>query len=141
MRTSCANVRGKKRPDVSLLKFADFGFRSACKTAINMPEEFRLDQLLGNRRAIDLHERAFAAKAGSMQRARNELLARTAFTVDQHSAIGRRRNGNLLTQRLHGDAVANNLIAVTQFASQQLVFLFEAALLNGAAAQHNDLLN
>ena len=105
-----------------------------------MPEELGLDQFLRNRRAIDFHERAFAAKARSVQRARNELFAGTALTVDQHAAVGRRGDGNLLAQRFHGNAVADNLVAVTQFASQQLVFIFEAALLNGVANQNDDLL-
>jgi len=75
-----------------------------------------------------------------VQCARNEFLARAALAVDQHPAVGRRRDGNLLAQRLHRNTVADNLVAVTQFAAQQLVFIFEAALLNGVANQYDDFL-
>ena len=66
-----------------------------------------------------------------MQRARNEFLACAALTIDQDAPVGWRRDGNLLAERLHGHAVADNLVAVTQFAAEQLVLFFEAALLNG----------
>src|SRR4029077_2188995 len=85
------------------------------------------------------HERALAAEAGSVQRASHKLLACTALTVDEHSAIGRGRDGNLLAQRFHGHTVADHLVAVTEFASQQLIFIFEAPLLNGIANQDDDL--
>ena len=130
----------EERPAIGLLKFTDLVFRRAGKAALNVPEELGLDQLLRNRRAIDFHERPLGAKARGMQRTRNELLARTAFTVNQHAAVGRGRNGDLLAQRLHGNAIADNLVAVTQFAPQQLVLIFETALLNGVADQNNDLL-
>src|SRR5712691_9641370 len=130
----------EERPAIGLLKFTDLVFRRAGKAALNVPEELGLDQFLRNRRAIDFYERAFAAKARRVQRARNLLFACTALTVDQHAAVGRRRDGNLLAQRFHGNALADNLVAVTQFASQQLVFIFEAALLNGVANQNDDLL-
>src|ERR1700687_1764148 len=130
----------EERPAVGLLKFTDLVFRRAGKAALNMPEELGLDQFLRNRRAIDFPERTLAAKARSVQRARNELLARAALTVDQHAAVGRCRDGYLLAQRFHRNAVADNLVAATQFAAQQLVFIFEAALLNGVANQNDDLL-
>src|SRR6202030_2489634 len=130
----------EQRPAVGLLKFTDLVFRRAGKAALNVPEELGLDQFLRNGRAIDFHERALAAKARSVQRARNQLFARTALTVDQHAAVGRRRDGNLLAHRFHGNAVADNLVAITEFAAQHLVFVFEAALLNGVANQDDDLL-
>src|ERR1700674_909109 len=129
----------EERPAVGLLKFADLVFRRPGKAALNVPEQLGLDQLLGNGRAIDFHERALVTQTSGMQRARHELLAGTTLAVDQHAAVGRRRDGNLLTHCFHGNAVANNLVAITQFAAQQLVFIFEPPLLNGVANQDDDL--
>ena len=128
----------KERTAVGFLKFADFVFCRTGKAALDVAEELRFDQLLGNRGAINFHERAFAAKARGMQGARNKFLARAAFTIDKDAAVGRRGDGDLLAQRLHGNAIADYLVAVAQFAAQQLVLLFQAALLNGVADENND---
>ena len=86
----------KERTAVGFLKFADFVFCRTGKAALDVAEELRFDQLLGNRGAINFHERAFAAKARGMQGARNKFLARAAFTIDKDAAVGRRGDGDLL---------------------------------------------
>jgi len=58
---------------------------------------------------------------------------------NQDTAIGRRGDGNLLAERFHGHTVADHLVAVTEFASQQLIFIFETPLLNGIANQDDYL--
>ena len=121
----------EQRTAVGLLKFADFVFRRTGKAALDVAKKLGFDQFLRDRRAVDFHKGALAPKTRGMQRARNEFLACAALTIDQDAPVGWRRDGNLLAERLHGHAVADNLVAVTQFAAEQLVLFFEAALLNG----------
>ena len=56
-------------------------------------EELALDQVLGDRRAVDLDERLVAARRVLVQRARDELLAGAALAGDEH---GGRRVGDAL---------------------------------------------
>jgi hypothetical protein len=63
-----------------------------------------------------------------------------AFAINQDAAIGRRGHGNLLAKRFHGDAFADDLVAMAQLASQQKIFFLQAPLLYGVANQDDDLL-
>ncbi|MNZ62863.1 hypothetical protein D3C78_809970 [compost metagenome] len=49
-----------------------------------MAEQLRFQQMGGNRRTVDLDERAVAARAVVMQRAGDQLLAGAGFAIDQH---------------------------------------------------------
>ena len=128
----------EKRAAVGLLKFADFVVDGAGEAAFDMAEKFGFDEFFGDGGAIDFDERAFVAEAGGVQRACDEFLAGAAFAVDQNAAVGGSGDGDLLAQRLHGNAVADDLIAVAEFGAQGLVFFFEAALLHGVADQDNN---
>ena len=55
-----------------------------------MAEDLALEQLLGERRAVDRHEGPARARAEGVQRARDELLARAALPRDQQRAVVRR---------------------------------------------------
>ena len=55
-----------------------------------VPEQLALEQPGRNGGAIQFHERAFAARAQLVDRARHELLARSGFAGDEHRGIGRR---------------------------------------------------
>ena len=55
-----------------------------------MAEELRLDQLLGDCRAVDLHEALTLSRAVAMNRPRDELLPHSALAEQQHGRIGRR---------------------------------------------------
>ena len=52
-------------------------------------EQFRFKQLGGNRRAVDRHKRAIAARAKGMQGARHQLLAGAGLAGNDHRRIGR----------------------------------------------------
>ena len=54
--------------------------------ALDVAEELALDQLGGDRRAVDRHERALRARAGLVQRARHDLLAGARLALQQHRA-------------------------------------------------------
>src|SRR5690606_29100975 len=64
----------------------------AGERALHVPEELALEQLVGDRRAVDLHEGPVAARAARMDHVRDELLADARLTLDQH-ACARLRDG------------------------------------------------
>ena len=80
--------------------------RAAGLRAVAIAEEFRLDVRLGDGGAVQLDEDAVAAQALGMNGARDEFLAGAGFAVDEHAAVGRRHEANLLAQRLDGNAFA-----------------------------------
>ncbi len=79
------------RAAIGLLELADLLLGGAGERPLLVAEELRLDQLLGNRRAVDLDEPLAAAQAVAVDRARDELLADAALALDQHGRVGRRR--------------------------------------------------
>ena len=79
------------RAAIGLLELADLLLGRAGERALLVAEQLRLDQLLGNRRAVHLHEALAAAQAVAVDRARDELLADAALALDQHGRVGRRR--------------------------------------------------
>src|SRR5690606_22703760 len=64
----------------------------AGKRALHVPEELALEQLVRDRRAVDLDERTLAARAARVDHVRDELLADARFALDQH-ARARLRDG------------------------------------------------
>ena len=50
-----------------------------------MPEQFRLDQVLGDRRHIKRDKRRFRARAMTMQGMSDQLFTGTGFTIDQYA--------------------------------------------------------
>src|SRR5579859_6229546 len=114
--------------------------KSASKAAFNVAKEFGLDQFLRDGRAIHLYKRAFGSQAGRVQSMGHQFLACSALSVDQHAAVRGGGDGNLLAQRFHGHAIADNLVAMPQFVSQEQVLFFQAALLDGIAHQQDDFL-
>ena len=52
--------------------------------ALAMPEQFRLEQVVGNRAAVDRHERPVGPVPVGVDHPGHQLLARAALAVDQH---------------------------------------------------------
>src|SRR5215813_4704390 len=73
-----------------------------------------------------------------MERAGNEFFASAAFAVDENAAVGGSSDTDLLAQRFHRDTFTDDLITVAEFRAEGLVFLFQAALLNGVANEDDD---
>ncbi len=72
-----------------------------------MAEELVLQQVVGDRRAVDRQEHLAGCRSDGMQRAGDQLLAGARFTGDQHGAP---RGSNLADQgldRLHRRALAD----------------------------------
>ena len=63
----------------------------AGERALLVAEQLGLEQVLGDRRAVDRDERPVGARAERVQRAREQLLAGAALAFEQHRRVGRRR--------------------------------------------------
>ena len=91
-----------KRPDAIAMR--------ARERAFHVAEELALEQLVRNRRAIDLDERPLAARAARVDHVRHELLADAGLAFDEH-ARRRLRDGlepheHLLQRRALADDAA-----------------------------------
>src|ERR1700690_1803853 len=103
-----------------------------------MTKEFRLDEFFGDGGAIDFDEWPLGTEARGVKGASDEFLAGATLAVDQNAAVGGCGNGDLLAHGLHGDAVADDLVALAELATKDLVFLFQTALLKGIADEDNN---
>src|SRR5262245_22287945 len=72
------SIRGRDDPHIDLL------FSSACKNAFLVPEQSRLDQVLGQSAAINRDKRLRAPRAAAMDRARDQLFPDTGFAFNQN---------------------------------------------------------
>src|SRR5690606_29695935 len=75
-----------------------------------MAEELALDELRGNRGAVQALERALRAWRSPVYRARHQLLARAALARDEHVRAGPRGPKDLVAERLHGGALSEQII-------------------------------
>ena len=60
------------------------------EAALDVPEQRRLQQLVGNGRAVDGDERGVGAAAATMNQSRDHLFADAALSGDQHLRVGAR---------------------------------------------------
>ncbi len=124
---------------VGPLELTDLVLQHAGETALAMAEQLAFDHLFGNGGAVDLDEGVVGARAGGMDRAGDQFLARTAFSKDQDAAIGGGHELQLLPQRLHRNAFADDAIALT--AGQLAELGLQFVLLQGVVDHHRDLFN
>ena len=78
----------QQRAAVGLLELSELAAEGAGERALLVAEELRLEQRLGNRRAIELHERPAAASRVLVNGLGDQLLAGAALTENQHRRIG-----------------------------------------------------
>ena len=78
-----------------------------------MAEQFALEQILGNRGAVDRQKRAPAAVAVLVNRPRHQFLPGPALPQNQHRHILGRHPANLLVDRLHGRAPPDQPVPAT----------------------------
>ena len=93
-----------------------------------MAEEFALEQLARDRRAIDADQRAVAALACLMNGPRNQFLARTGLAGDHHGRIGRCNEANLPQRFLYRRRAADDAARIglgADFLLQIGIFLLE----------------
>src|SRR4030067_303628 len=91
----CLEVRGhlsdlveKERSSLGHLKDAPFGRNGARKGALFIPEEFRFDEVLRQRRAVDADKRRLARRAFVMDDLCDEGFAGARLAGDQHGRGG-----------------------------------------------------
>src|SRR5215469_5341802 len=94
-----------------------------------MAEQFRLDQFFRNRRAIYFHKRIVAARTLRVKRSRDQFFSGSAFAVNQNAAMRRRSESDLLAQRFHWNAVAENLMALLQLRAQPAILFFQTQIM------------
>src|SRR5712692_6682202 len=78
----------QERAAVGLFQEAGLVGGGAGEGALRVAEELRLDEIPGQRRAVDLDPRPLAARAALVQRVRDQLLAGAALADDQHVGVG-----------------------------------------------------
>ncbi|MNE53726.1 hypothetical protein D3C80_1484690 [compost metagenome] len=82
--------------------------------ALFVTEQFGLDQLLGNRTAVDRHEGLFGAARQAVQGVGHQLLAGPALAADQHRRIGRPELAQQLAQLAHARRIAEELVFIVE---------------------------
>ncbi len=102
---------------------------SAGKRALLVSEQFALQQIFRNRRAVDLDEGAGGALRMFVNGAGDQIFSDAAFAAQQHRGIGRR---DALDQRQHGlhfVAMRDDVgvgVAASQRLAQRAVFFAQA---------------
>ena len=91
-----ADLVEEERAAMRQLEAARLARGGAGERALLVAEQLRLEQRLGNRRAVDRDERSVGARAQRVQRAREQLLAGAALAFEEHGRVGRRRAMQLL---------------------------------------------
>src|ERR1051326_450137 len=111
----------------------------ALKSVFGVPEQLAFDHLLGNRRAVHLHEWFGGARTHGVDGVGHQLFARAALAVDQHAPVGCRHQSELLPERLHGHAVANDAITDPRVRLEPGILERETAMFEGILHYHRDL--
>jgi hypothetical protein len=83
-----------------------FGLDRAGERALGVAEQLALEQVVGDRAAVDRDERPGGA-AALVQRPRHQLLAGAGLAADQHGLLGRRHPRDRRAHAAHRRAVAD----------------------------------
>jgi hypothetical protein len=108
-----------------------------------VPEQLRLEQRLGNGRAVDRDERPVGAVAVRMQRTGEQLLAGPALAAEQHRGLGRRHATQALQYvEQHGVLADDRRGAMprAQRLLEEQVLGDQPSLLDGAADHEQEVL-
>jgi hypothetical protein len=81
----------------------------AGERAADVAEELGLEEVRGDRAAVDGDEGPLGARRQAVDRRGDELLARAALTLDEHGRAGPRHLGDDLLHALHRRGVADEL--------------------------------
>ena len=105
-----ADLVEQEGPAVGDLELAFARRRRAGEGPLLVAEELALDELPGEGRAVDLHERPAAAGAVVVEGVRDELLAGAARAAHQHGEVGVGHFSNHVEHPLHGGAPADDAL-------------------------------
>ena len=87
-----------------------FGAGGVGERSLDVAEELRFQQRLGNGRTVDLDERHVALRAAMVHGAGDQLLARAGFAGDQHRAARRRHQLDAMDHIGDRAAVADDAV-------------------------------
>src|SRR5688572_1668638 len=125
----------KQRAAMRQLEAAGFPRDGARERALLVPEQFRFEQRVRNRRAVDRHEGRVGAGTERMQAAGKQLLARAALSFQEHRGISRSCAVQLLQDVTELAILADDPRRAPPFGHLLLeedVFRHHAALRDGA---------
>ena len=89
----------KDGPAVGRLEPTEASLERSGERALFMPEQFRRNQRLRNRGAIDANERTTRPPGAIMDRTGDELFTRSGLTLDQNRRVGRRHFRDVIQNR------------------------------------------
>ncbi|KFB66994.1 MAG: hypothetical protein CAPSK01_003935 [Candidatus Accumulibacter vicinus] len=101
----------KQRAAVGRLEQAGMGVGGTGEGAADVAEEFRLEQLLRDRTAVDGHERRPGASAGAVDGARQHFLAGSALAPDEDAGVRGGDHPRFLEQFRHAAAAEDDAFA------------------------------
>ena len=105
----------KQGAAVGLLELADFVHVGSREAAFAMAEQFVLDQVLGNGRAVYFDEWLGGALASGVDGSCDQFFPGAAFAVNQDASVGGGHESELLAEGLHRDAFADDAGLVAAF--------------------------
>ena len=105
-----------------------------------MTEQLALDQLLGDRRAVDLDEGLVLAERVAVDGASDQLLAGAALAGDQHRGVRRRGPAHRVPHLLERRAAAHHPVALVENQPQTPVLLHQTFLPERVAGGDQDAL-
>src|SRR5262249_34015812 len=125
-----ADLVEEERAAVRQLELSRLSRRGSREGPFFVTEELGLEQILGNRRAVDGDKRAVGPRAERVQRPGEELLARPALSLEQHRGVGGggavKRDRHVLQLRILADDLGR--------ATAQREFFLEKNVLGDHAA-------
>ena len=125
----------KQRSSMRLLEFAFFFRGGAGKRALTVAKHLAFDQIFRDGGAVDLDEGLVFAQALRVHRTRDQFFSRPRLAIDEHAPVGWGHESNLLSQRFHGHAVADNHVAGEQLLLQVRYFAAQLPRGHGVADQ------
>src|SRR5262249_6559580 len=93
-----------------LLDAPGLGRQRARERPALVPEELGLEEILGQRRTVDRHERPVLPRRGAVHEARDDLLARARLALDEDGRFDARHLRGLLEGVLPARAVAQRAV-------------------------------
>ena len=97
-----ANFVKEQRATFGLLKAATARGLRPRESATLVAKKFALEQVLGDRRRVDGHDRATRALAVLVQRMRHQFFARATLASDEHRDVALRQAPDSTEHVLHG---------------------------------------
>ena len=112
------------RAAFGLLEFSEMAGGGASEGSLFVSEEFGLDELSGNGRAVQRNERTARSRASIVKSAGNKFLAGAGFTKNAHTRFAGRDTVDLRHDFLHGIAGPDHFM-FSESLAELAIFRFE----------------